>query len=71
MQEGKTSSYAHRLPVPRTRDVAAVPDTPSTPTAALCLPDGENHTLIPARQRLISWGRDLQLAALSWGTCFQ
>lgn len=45
MQEGKTSSYAHTLAVPRTRGVPAVSDTLSTPTAALCLPDGENCTL--------------------------
>lgn len=31
MQEGKTSSYTHRLPVPRTRGVPALPNTPSTP----------------------------------------
>lgn len=71
MQEGKTSSYAHTLAVPRTRGVPAVFDTLSTPTAALCLPDGENRTLIRAGRRLVSWGRGLGLAALSWGTCFQ
>lgn len=71
MQEGKTSSYTLRLPVPRTRGGPAVPDAPSTPTAALCLPDGENLTLICTGQRLVSRGRDLRQPALSWGTCFQ
>lgn len=72
MQEGKTLSYTHRLPVPRTRRVPAVRDTPSTPPAALCLPDGENRTLIHAGWRLISGeGTCWELAALSWGTCFR